>query len=343
MDEKADTTSGLLSIFFMAFTLVLVSFSCTGPIIGTLLVEAVTKGMWGPAIGMTGFAIALALPFTLFAIFPSMMKSMPKSGGWLNSVKVVLGFLELALALKFLSVADMAYHWGLLDREVFLVLWIVIFALLGIYLLGKLTFSHDSKVEKIGVLRLFMAIISLSFALYMVPGLWGAPLKAISAFSPPQATQDFDLYDGTVHAKFDNYEDGMAYAKKHEMPVLIDFTGWGCVNCRNMEYAVWSDPQVKEMLENDYVLISLYVDDKTPLPESERYRSKQSGNMVRNVGNLWSDLQIGKFGQSSQPYYFPIDYDGQPLIGPSAYDLDIEKYRKFLRKGINEFKKKHHK
>ena len=343
MDEKADSTSGLLSIFFMAFTLVLVSFSCTGPIIGTLLVEAVTKGMWGPAIGMTGFAIALALPFTLFAIFPSMMKSMPKSGGWLNSVKVVLGFLELALALKFLSVADMAYHWGLLDREVFLVLWIVIFALLGIYLLGKLTFSHDSKVEKIGVLRLFMAIISLSFALYMVPGLWGAPLKAISAFSPPQATQDFDLYDGTVHAKFDNYEDGMAYAKKHDMPVLIDFTGWGCVNCRNMEYAVWSDPQVKEMLENEYVLISLYVDDKTPLAESERYRSEFSGNMVRNVGNLWSDLQMGKFGQSSQPYYFPIDYDGQPLTGPSAYDLDIEKYKKFLRKGINEYKKKHHK
>ncbi len=343
MDSKADSTSGLLSIFFMAFTLVLVSFSCTGPIIGTLLVEAVTKGMWGPAIGMTGFAIALALPFTLFAIFPSMMKSMPKSGGWLNSVKVVLGFLELALALKFLSVADMAYHWGILDREVFLVLWIVIFALLGIYLLGKLTFSHDSKVEKIGVLRLFMAIISLSFALYMVPGLWGAPLKAISAFSPPQATQDFDLYDGSVHAQFDNYEEGMAYAAEHNKPVLVDFTGWGCVNCRNMEYAVWSDPQVKEMLENDYVLISLYVDDKTPLAEKDRYRSKLSGNMIRSVGNRWSDLQISKFGQSSQPYYFPIDYDGQPLTGPSAYNLDIDKYRKFLKKGIEEFKKKHQK
>ena len=343
MDSKADSTSGLLSIFFMAFTLVLVSFSCTGPIIGTLLVEAVTKGMWGPAIGMTGFAIALALPFTLFAIFPSMMKSMPKSGGWLNSVKVVLGFLELALALKFLSVADMAYHWGIMDREVFLVLWIVIFALLGIYLLGKLSFSHDSKVEKIGVLRLFMAIISLSFALYMVPGLWGAPLKAISAFSPPQATQDFDLYDGSVHAQFDNYEEGMAYAKKHNKPVLVDFTGWGCVNCRNMEYAVWSDPQVKEMLENDYVLISLYVDDKTPLAEKDRYRSKLSGNMIRSVGNRWSDLQISKFGQSSQPYYFPIDYDGQPLTGPSAYNLDINKYKVFLKKGIDEFNKKHKK
>ena len=343
MDEKADTTSGLISIFFMAFTLVLVSFSCTGPIIGTLLVESVTKGMWGPAIGMTGFAIALALPFTLFAIFPSMMKSMPKSGGWLNSVKVVLGFLELALALKFLSVADMAYHWGILDREVFLVLWIVIFALLGIYLLGKLTFNHDSKVEKISVTRLSLAIISLSFALYMVPGLWGAPLKAISAFSPPQATQDFDLYDGTVHAKFDNYEEGMAYAKKHEMPVLVDFTGWGCVNCRNMEYSVWSDPQVKDMLENEYVLISLYVDDKTPLPEEDIHISTFSGNKIRNIGNLWSDLQMGKFGQSSQPYYFPMDYDGKPLTGPSAYDLDIEKYRKFLKRGISEFKKKHKK
>ncbi len=343
MDEKADTTSGLISIFFMAFTLVLVSFSCTGPIIGTLLVESVTKGMWGPAIGMTGFAIALAMPFTLFAIFPSMMKSMPKSGGWLNSVKVVLGFLELALALKFLSVADMAYHWGILDREVFLVLWIVIFALLGIYLLGKLTFSHDSKVEKISVTRLSLAIISLSFALYMVPGLWGAPLKAISAFSPPQVTQDFDLYDGTVHAKFDNYEEGMAYAKKHGMPVLVDFTGWGCVNCRNMEYSVWSDPQVKDMLENEYVLISLYVDDKTPLPEEDIHISTFSGNKIRNIGNLWSDLQMGKFGQSSQPYYFPMDYDGKPLTGPSAYDLDIEKYRKFLKKGINEFKKRHKK
>ncbi len=343
MDEKADTTSGLISIFFMAFTLVLVSFSCTGPIIGTLLVESVTKGMWGPAIGMTGFAIALAMPFTLFAIFPSMMKSMPKSGGWLNSVKVVLGFLELALALKFLSVADMAYHWGILDREVFLVLWIVIFALLGIYLLGKLTFSHDSKVEKISVTRLSLAIISLSFALYMVPGLWGAPLKAISAFSPPQVTQDFDLYDGTVHAKFDNYEEGMAYAKKHEMPVLVDFTGWGCVNCRNMEYSVWSDPQVKDMLENEYVLISLYVDDKTPLPEEDIHISTFSGNKIRNIGNLWSDLQMGKFGQSSQPYYFPMDYDGKPLTGPSSYDLDIEKYRKFLKKGINEFKKRHKK
>ncbi len=340
VDAKADSTTGLVSIFLMAFTLVLVSFSCTGPIVGTLLVEAVTKGIWGPAFGMLGFSIALALPFTLFAFFPSMMKSMPKSGGWLNTVKVVLGFLELALALKFLSVADMAYHWRILDREVFLVLWIVIFTLLGMYLLGKLMFSHDSKVEKIGVFRLFLAMISLSFALYMVPGLWGAPLKAISAFSPPQSTQDFDLYDGTVHAKFDNYEEGMAYAREKKLPVLVDFTGHGCVNCRNMENAVWQDAEVKEMLEKDYVLISLYVDDKTPLPAEKQRVSTFSGNKIRNVGNLWSDLQIGKFGQSSQPYYFPIDYNGKPLTSAEAYNLDINNYKKFLKKGILEFKKK---
>ena len=324
MDQKADTTSGLISIFFMAFTLVLVSFSCTGPIIGTLLVETVTKGIWGPAIGMTGFSIALALPFTLFAIFPSMMKSMPKSGGWLNSVKVVLGFLELALALKFLSVADMTYHWHLLDREVFLVLWIVIFALLGLYLLGKLNFSHDTKIEKIGVFRLFLSTISLAFALYMIPGLWGAPLKAISAFSPPINTQDFNLYDGTVEAKFDNYEEGMSYAKAHNKPVLIDFTGWGCVNCRNMELAVWSDPMVKEILEEKYVLISLYVDDKTPLSKDKIHVSTFSNNKIRNIGNLWSDLQISKFGQSSQPYYFAIDFNGKPLTAPIAYELNVK-------------------
>lgn len=340
MDEKADKTSGLISIFFMAFTLVLVSFSCTGPIIGTLLVEAVTKGMWGPAIGMTGFSLALALPFTLFAIFPSMMKSMPKSGGWLNSVKVVLGFLELALALKFLSVADMAYHWHILDREVFLVLWIVIFTLLGMYLLGKLMFSHDSKIEKVGIFRFFLAVISLSFALYMVPGLWGAPLKAISAFSPPITTQDFNLYEGTVEAKFDDYDEGMQYARKHKMPVIIDFTGWGCVNCRNMELAVWADPKVKDVLENDYVLISLFVDDKKPLPSDKVKISSLTGNKLRSVGNLWSDLQISKFGQSSQPYYFALDYNGKPLTAPTAYQLDVNKYKEFLNKGLKEFKKR---
>jgi len=340
MDQKADTTSGLISIFFMAFTLVLVSFSCTGPIIGTLLVETVTKGIWVPAIGMTGFSIALALPFTLFAIFPSMMKSMPKSGGWLNSVKVVLGFLELALALKFLSVADMTYHWHLLDREVFLVLWIVIFALLGLYLLGKLNFSHDTKIEKIGVFRLFLSTISLAFALYMIPGLWGAPLKAISAFSPPINTQDFNLYDGTVEAKFDNYEEGMSYAKAHNKPVLIDFTGWGCVNCRNMELAVWSDPMVKEILEEKYVLISLYVDDKTPLSKDKIHVSTFSNNKIRNIGNLWSDLQISKFGQSSQPYYFAIDFNGKPLTAPIAYELNVKSYKEFLDKGLKEFSKR---
>ncbi len=341
MDERADKSSGLISIFFMAFTLVLVSFSCTGPIIGTLLVEAVTKGMWGPAIGMTGFSLALALPFTLFAIFPSMMSSMPKSGGWLNSVKVVLGFLELALALKFLSVADMAYHWGILDREVFLSLWIVIFTLLGVYLLGKIMFSHDSKTEKVGVFRLFLAMISLSFALYMVPGLWGAPLKAISAFSPPITTQDFNLYDGTVEAKFEDYDEGMAYAKEHQMPVIVDFTGFGCVNCRNMELAVWSDPLVKETLEEKYVLISLFVDDKAALPESKVRVSDFTGNKLRNVGNLWSDLQIGKFGQSSQPYYFALDYNGKPLTGPTAYELDVPTYKAFLEEGLKEFKKRY--
>jgi len=340
MDSKADSSSGLISIFFMAFTLVLVSFSCTGPIIGTLLVEAVTKGMWGPAIGMTGFSLALALPFTLFAIFPSMMKSMPKSGGWLNSVKVVLGFLELALALKFLSVADMAYHWHILDRETFLSLWIVIFTLLGMYLIGKLMFSHDSEVKKVGIFRFFLAIISFSFALYMVPGLWGAPLKAISAFSPPITTQDFNLYDGTVHAKFENYDEGMEYAKKHKMPVLVDFTGFGCVNCRNMELAVWSDPTVKETLENDYVLISLFVDDKKALPTSEVRISNFTGNKLRNIGNVWSDLQIGKFGTSAQPYYYALDYNGKPLTGPTAYELDVKKYKDFLNEGLKEFKKR---
>jgi thiol:disulfide interchange protein DsbD len=341
MDAKADKTSGLISIFFMAFTLVLVSFSCTGPIIGTLLVESITKGMWGPFWGMLGFSIALALPFTLFAFFPSMMKKVPQSGGWLNSVKVVLGFLELALAFKFLSVADMAYHWGILDREVFLSIWIVIFALLGMYLLGKLRFNHDSVVEKISVFRLSLAIVSLSFALYMVPGLWGAPLKAISAFSPPQNTQDFNLYEGSVHGNFYDYEEGMKYAKRVGKPAIVDFTGYGCVNCRNVEAAVWTDPRVKQMLEEDYVLISLYVDDKAKLPEDQRYVSKFSGNTIRTVGNKWSDLQISKFGSSSQPYYFLLDHDGTLLSEPRQYDLSIEGYIEFLRKGLNEYKKRH--
>jgi thiol:disulfide interchange protein DsbD len=256
-------------------------------------------------------------------------------------VKVVLGFLELALAFKFLSVADMAYHWGILDREVFLSIWIVIFALLGMYLLGKLRFNHDSVVEKISVFRLSLAIVSLSFALYMVPGLWGAPLKAISAFSPPQNTQDFNLYEGSVHGNFYDYEEGMKYAKRVGKPAIVDFTGYGCVNCRNVEAAVWTDPRVKQMLEEDYVLISLYVDDKAKLPEDQRYVSKFSGNTIRTVGNKWSDLQISKFGSSSQPYYFLLDHDGTLLSEPRQYDLSIEGYIEFLRKGLNEYKKRH--
>ena len=272
MDEKADSASGFLSIFFMAFTLALVSFSCTGPIVGTLLVQAATSssGMLAPAIGMLGFALALALPFTLFAIFPNLLQSMPKSGGWMNSVKVVLAFIELALALKFLSIADLAYNWRILDREVFLALWIVIFFLLGMYLLGKLRFPHDTPQEKTPIPALFLAIVSLSFAVYMIPGLWGAPLRAISAFAPPLRTQDLNLYNGEVHAKFDDYDAGMAYARQVGKPVIIDFSGYGCVNCRKMEAAVWTDANVKGMLENDYVLITLMVDEKAPLPPYRR-------------------------------------------------------------------------
>ena len=286
LDSKADSTTGIISIFFMSFTLVLVSFSCTGPIIGTLLVQAATMGAAiGPAVGMFGFALALSIPFSLFAIFPNLLQSMPKSGGWLNSVKVVLGFLELALALKFLSVADLAYGWRLLDRETFLVLWIVIFALLGFYLLGKLKFSHDSDLKYVSVPRLFMAIISFAFSIYMIPGLWGAPLKAISAFAPPLYTQDFSLYDDEVHAAFDDYEAGMAYAKQHNKPVMIDFSGYGCVNCRKMEASVWTDSRVKDILENDYVLITLMVDDKTKLPEPIRIQENGKTRTLRTIGD----------------------------------------------------------
>ena len=341
LDQKADSTSGLLSIFFMAFTLVLVSFSCTGPIIGTLLVEAASQGsLMGPAIGMFGFALALAIPFALFAIFPSWLESMPKSGGWLNSVKVVLGFLELALALKFLSVADLAYGWGILDREVFLVLWIIIFVLLGIYLLGKIKFSHDSDLKYVSVPRLFMAIISLAFAVYMVPGLWGAPLKAISAFSPPLYTQDFKLYDGEVHPKFHDFEEGMKEAQRLGKPVMIDFTGYGCVNCREMEAAVWSDARVKNIIDNDYILISLYVDNKKPLLEVITVEEYGKTSKLRSIGNKWSYLQRSKFGANAQPFYVLLDNEGKP-IGPSyAYDKNIEEYIKFLKKGLEEYKKK---
>lgn len=341
LDMKADSTTGIISIFFMAFTLVLVSFSCTGPIIGTLLVQAATMGATvGPAIGMFGFALALSIPFSLFAIFPNMLQSMPKSGGWLNSVKVVLGFLELALALKFLSVADLAYGWRLLDREVFLVLWIVIFALLGCYLLGKLKFSHDSELKYVSVPRLFMAIISFAFSVYMIPGLWGAPLKAISAFAPPLYTQDFSLYDDEVHAAFDDYEAGMAYAKQHNKPVMIDFSGYGCVNCRKMEASVWTDARVKDLLENDFVLITLMVDDKTKLPAPIQIEENGKTRTLRTIGDKWSYLQRSKFGANAQPFYVMLEGDGKPL-GPSyAFDEDVSKYVRFLENGLNVFKNK---
>jgi len=339
LDNKADSTTGLISIFFMAFTLVLVSFSCTGPIIGTLLVQAASMGsVTGPAIGMFGFALALAIPFSFFAIFPNMLQSMPKSGGWLNSVKVVLGFLELALALKFLSVADLAYGWRILDREVFLVLWIIIFVLLGFYLLGKIKFAHDSDIKYVSVPRLFMAIISLSFAVYMVPGLWGAPLKAISAFAPPLYTQDFNLYDSEVHAPFDDYETGMSYAEKVNKPVMIDFSGYGCVNCRKMEASVWTDPKVKQLLENDYVLITLFVDDKTKLPETIEIEEHGKTRKLKTIGDKWSYLQRSKFGANAQPFYVLLDNNGMPL-GPSyAYDEDVSKYVKFLQEGLTNYR-----
>ena len=339
LDSKADSTTGILSIFFMSFTLVLVSFSCTGPIIGTLLVQAASMGTAvGPVIGMFGFALALSIPFSLFAIFPNMLQSMPKSGGWLNSVKVVLGFLELALALKFLSVADLAYGWRLLDREVFIVLWIVIFVLLGFYLLGKIKFSHDSDVKYVSVPRLFMAIISFGFAVYMVPGLWGAPLKSISAFAPPLYTQDFSLYDDEVHAAYDDYESGMAKAKLLNKPVMIDFSGFGCVNCRKMEASVWTDPKVKQILENDYVLITLMVDDKTKLPHPIEIEEHGKVRKLKTIGDKWSYLQRSKFGANAQPFYILLNDEGKPL-GPSyAFNEDVSKYIQFLENGLKTFK-----
>lgn len=342
IDAKVDTTTGILSVFFMAFTLVLVSFSCTGPIIGTLLVEAAASSNFvSPAVGMFGFALALALPFTLFAMFPTMLKSMPKSGGWLNTVKVVLGFLELALALKFLSVADLAYGWRILDREVFVALWIVIFALLGVYLLGKLTFPHDDKVDKVSVPRFLLGVISLAFAVYMLPGLWGAPLKSISAFAPPMSTQDFSLYEGGVSASADDFEQGMELARRQGKPVMIDFSGHGCVNCRKMEAAVWTDPEVKRIIDDDYVLITLMVDDKKALPAPVVVReSDGTERTLRTVGDKWSYLQRSKFGSNAQPYYVLLDNDGKPLESSYGYDEDIPAYKKFLQNGVDNYRKK---
>ena len=340
VDSKAESTTGLLSIFLMAFTLSLVSFSCTGPIIGFLLVQVSTTGsVVAPAIGMLGFAIALALPFTLFALFPSWLKSMPKSGGWMNVIKVTLGFLELAFALKFLSVADLAYGWRLLDRETFLALWIVIFALLGFYLLGKIKFPHDDDDNKVGVTRFFMALISLAFAVYMVPGLWGAPLKAVSAFAPPMHTQDFNLYENEVHPKFKDYELGMEYARQQGKPVMIDFTGHGCVNCRKMEAAVWTDSKVSDIINKDYVLISLYVDDKTPLSEPVKVVENGTERTLRTVGDKWSYLQRVKFGANAQPFYVLLDGQGKPLNKSYAYDEDITKYIDFLQVGLENYRK----
>ena len=340
VDSKAESTTGLLSIFLMAFTLSLVSFSCTGPIIGFLLVQVSTTGsIVAPAIGMLGFAIALALPFTLFALFPSWLKSMPKSGGWMNVIKVTLGFLELAFALKFLSVADLAYGWRLLDRETFLALWIVIFALLGFYLLGKIKFPHDDDDNKVGVTRFFMALVSLAFAVYMVPGLWGAPLKAVSAFAPPMQTQDFNLYKNEVHAKFDDYDLGMEYARLNGKPVMLDFTGYGCVNCRKMEAAVWTDPTVSDLINNDYVLITLYVDNKTPLTEPVKIVENGTERTLRTVGDKWSYLQRVKFGANAQPFYVLLDNQGKPLNKSYAYDEDIPKYIEFLQTGLENYKK----
>lgn len=366
MDQKSDR-GGLLGIFFMAFTLALVSFSCTGPIIGYLLVEAVSEGaLLGPAIGMLGFSVALAIPFILFALFPAFLKEMPKSGGWLNTVKVSLGFLELALAFKFLSNVDLAYHWGILDREIFLAIWIVIFALFGFYLLGKIRLSKADEISVLSLPRLFFAMLIFSFTVYMVPGMWGAPLKGISAWLPPQPTQDFDLnkltygsisnnetidkdaparkYAGIFHAPhgldaFYDYQEGLDYARKVNKPVLIDFTGWSCVNCRKMEASVWPDPEVLRRLKQDYILISLYVDDKTELTESEKYVSDFSGKKISRIGQKWSDMQASVYGTNSQPYYVIVNADGEKLVPPHAYDLDIQKYIQFLDSGLEVYKK----
>lgn len=340
IDQKSESTTGLLSIFLMAFTLVLVSFSCTGPIIGLLLVTVSTQNsILAPTIGMLGFAIALAIPFTLFAFFPSLLKAAPKSGGWMNVIKVVLGFIELAFALKFLSVADLAYGWHILDREAFLSLWIIIFTLLGLYLLGLIKFPHDDDNRRTNVPQFFLALISLAFAVYMVPGLWGAPLKAISAFSPPMSTQDFNLYHNEVRPAFTNFEQAMSAAKQQGKPVMIDFTGFGCVNCRKMEAAVWQDATVSDLLNNKYVLVSLYVDDKTPLAEPIEVEENGQKRTLRTVGDKWSYLQRSKFGANTQPFYVTVDNEGKPLTGSRSYDEDINEYVEFLQQGLSNYKK----
>lgn len=341
IDQKSDETSGVLSIFLMAFTLSLVSFSCTGPIIGFLLVAVASEGsIVAPTIGMLGFAVALAIPFALFAMFPTLLKSAPKSGGWMNVLKVVLGFIELAFALKFLSVADLAYGWHILDRETFLALWIAIFSLLGLYLLGIFNFPHDDENRRTNVPQFFLALGSLAFAFYMIPGLWGAPLKAVSAFAPPMNTQDFNLYKNEVHPRFKDFEAGMAAARLEGKPVMIDFTGFGCVNCRKMEAAVLTDAKVADMLNNKYVLISLYVDDKTPLPEQITVTDTDgTQRTLRTVGDKWSYLQRHKFGSNTQPMYILLDNEGKPLTGSRSYDEDINEYMDFLKVGLDNYNK----
>lgn len=338
MDSTAERTTGLVSIFFMAFTLILVSFSCTGPIIGTLLVEAVSLGdLTGPIIGMGAFALALAIPFTIFAIFPSWLKELPKSGGWMNTVKVVLGFIELALSLKFLSVADLAYGWRILDREVFLVLWIAIFALLGMYLLGKLRFTYDSKTESIGVVRFFLALISISFSIYLIPGLWGAPLRSVSAFVPPLSTQDFNLYQKENSRIYDDFDEGMAFAFENKKPVFLEFSGYGCVNCRKMDAAVIDKEIVRQYVGQNFVTIKLMVDDRKELEEAMKVVENGKTVKLRTYGDLWSYLQRHKFGANSQPYYVVLNNDGSLLSGPAYYDEDIDKFMSFLTKGVEKY------
>ncbi len=340
IDQKSDRTTGILSIFLMAFTLVLVSFSCTGPIIGFLLVAISTQGnILGPTFGMLGFSIGLAIPFALFALFPSLLKSTPKSGSWMNTIKVVLGFIELAFALKFLSVADLAYGWRLLDREVFLAIWIALFGLLGAYLMGWLRFPHDEPEHRTNVPQFFLGLLSFAFTIYMIPGLWGAPLKAISAFTPPMYTQDYKIIQTTVvEAPFKDYEQGMAFAKEQHKPVIIDFTGFGCVNCRKMEAAVWTDEEVARRLTQDYVLISLYVDDKTPLVQPVEVEINGQKRTLRTVGDKWSYLQATKFGANTQPFYVLLDPQGAPLAPSRSYDEDIQEYINWLDAGLTKYK-----
>ena len=344
VDNKASATTGLLSIFLMAFTLSLVSFSCTAPVVGLLLVQAATSGDWvAPAVGMFGFALALALPFTFFALFPTLLKKAPKSGSWMNMIKVVLGFIELAFSLKFLSVADLAYGWHILDRETFLSIWIVLFGLLGLYLIGKLKFPHDDPDQKaMPVPAIMLGLCSLAFSVYMLPGLWGAPSKAVSAFAPPINTQDFNLAPQAVHAAYTDYDEGMRAAAAAGKPVLVDFTGFGCVNCRKMEASVWTDSRVAEKLNKDYVLISLYVDDKTPLKQPVEVKLPDgTSRTLRTIGDKWSYLEQTKFGYLAQPFYVPLDNAGKPLNGSFSFKEDVPAYLEFLDKGLENYHAQH--